>query len=660
MGVTEPGVAVGEPGAANDASAASAALRDCMARFAAVRAAQRSLPAAAFDLRSQDAREQRARALRAEFEALADHVPDGAAPDEETLLGFAKSIDRMEREVIEQFDTLDFAALRASLPRAAEAHRREVIALLELLLGDRSGLLERLAQIEYVITILATEEIDGRRNIVHDPVTLTPVLAAFDDGGALGPEQEALAMDLFQSASLDADREGPLQDLRDVRIRKRQVGLGCFSPHLLRAIVTYNARIFNRVESVAEASRVSDERLETLLEGGSAATSDVAEDWSIDHDADARETGSADAAPGESVFVSQALDTVADAVRRRIRGVPIGSCASERVALALDLSGLDAIERQAFLSDERDERDSLLVRTALVGMICRDAGVAAAPLDEIGVSTDQVSTRWVAELNERLGRLIAELVADGSEYDLASILSSIKAKHLLAPMSALKGARRTRRVEVVGADEAAAEMRAAGREALEDVSSDIRLRSTRGRSEKASFGVWPTGRRAIAAAMLLPLVIVFGAVSINAVGESPSTVAEMDIIDLADMSPYVASAYRSRSGRGGLVIGRLHPSFSRLSREGTLEQANEMVPRFRELNATDVMLYDARGVLQVHYRDGGLRRPAPPAAPVANAAPIASEQDGQPKAAGHAWRIEAGGEGAGESASGSSDADGEW
>ncbi|MBJ22666.1 MAG: hypothetical protein GY910_12730 [bacterium] len=76
----------------------------------------------------------------------------------------------MEEELLKQFDALDFVALRAGIPRSVATHRHEGVALLVTLLGARAALLGRLPRVEYLITMLSTEEADHRRNIVTTPL----------------------------------------------------------------------------------------------------------------------------------------------------------------------------------------------------------------------------------------------------------------------------------------------------------------------------------------------------------------------------------------------------------------------------------------------------------------------------------------------------------
>ena len=648
-----------------------APLRQLMTRFARIRSANRALPAAGADLHNADEREEMAHALRAELKELAESEagsPGAADQSSSVRISIEERLSEMEGDLLRRFDELNFVSLRATIPRAVEAHRNEVIALLEALLEHRKGLLRRLPHVEYLITMLSTEEVEGRRNIAHDPASLTPRLTHFECDELDAATADSIAIELYQVASLDADHENPIEILRSVRERKESIGLGCLCPNVLRAVVTYNARMFNCVESVVQAGRESDDSLEALLAEAADSVSDAAAlDAATAESADDDWTDLHANVETTSVFDSTAIDSVVSAMRRRIRGVPIGSCSSERAALVLDLGHLDAIEREAILAGEPTDDQDLLARTAIVGLLVRDFGAVRSQLAELGFSELELSTTWVLELHDLLGRVVAGKVASGEDYELASILSGIKAKHLLAPMAALNADKRRRAgIEAVGEDAAAAEMRKVSEEALEDQRTGGALRrATQFKGLYEPWSVWPTGRRMVAIAALLPLLLLSGFATTNMLDVKENTIVEMDTIDLADMSPYVASAYRSRHGMGGLIIGKLHPAFLRLSFEGRLETAKEMEPRFADMRATDVMLYDQSGVLQVHYKDGIFRRPhkAPLRKRVETVEAGERESDKRLKS-GYAWRTEtaneAGTAGAEPAASANSQKDDDW
>ena len=678
MSIDAQGGAAASGGASGGKSGGQpAALRRRMERFARIRSAHRALPPAVADLRGVEEREARAKAIRGQLMELAQAAKaSGVMPGAGAFATVDRELDAMERDSLAQFDSIEFSALRAAIPRAAELNPKEVIALLEMLLLDRENLERRLLRVEYVITILSTDELDGRRNISRDPVALTPLLADFPVEGLDPKAADAIAVELYQVASLDADRENPLDLLRSIRERKEAIGLGCLSPNVLRAVVTYNSRMFNRVETATEESRHDDSSLDELMEEAAAALEDepeVAEPDPLEVAApepaapevdasgvDASESVLRDAARVErprlklvakaetdSVLEARSLEPIVAAIRRRITGEPVGRRGpAERVALLVDVSTLETVERDAFLAEEPDADQALLVRTATVGLILRDFGVVSPHLEELGIAESDLTGRWVAELHERFGQLVSRHVASGKDFELASLLSGIKTKHLLAPMKARRGGkRRMSSLDMVGEDVAAAEMRRVGREAVDDSESGgVRRRMAAGRQR--AMTLWPTGKRLFAVVALVPFIVVGAFAAVNYINANGSTVSEVDTLDLSEMSPYISSAYRSQNGRGGLVIGRLHPSFMRLSLEGKLEAAAEMEPRFIEMGASTVMLYDRTGVLEVHYVGGVFRNPHKPV--VREGAlqdRVENTETSKRLRSGYAWRTD-GGQGA--------------
>ena len=654
-----------------------------MARFARLRSASRALPATAGDAREANAREKAAAGLRARLSELAEM--EAPAKELAKTLKVANAqlderLDAMEKDLLVRFDTLPFVSLRAAIPRAVESHRREVVALLEVLLGARQDLLERLPQVEYLITMLSTEEVEGRRNIVNDPASITPMLEDFVVEDVDPKEADAIAMELYQAAALDSDAENFDEILRAVRAKKQKVGLGCLTQSVLRSVVTYNARMFNSVESQAEASRASDAALEeALLDVSEAQDLDALDGLDFEEKSEFLESAAVDpitalakpklptaptnetptrratdpadraAEPGAaepaqaksveseeavevassdepvvdaasvpetedalepiSVFDSTGLDSVIEALRIRLDGGQVGRRGpGERVAVVLDKSALEPIEIEALKAISPDRDQSVLARTAIVGLMLRDVGPVRDAMNQLGIDERMLSDAWVRELNDELGRMVSEKLADSNGYELSTKYSGIKSKHLFKPFNALNAAKRGNQVErLFAGDESADEMRDVARSAVAKTSAN-RDRSRGGRGAGFSLSMGEGKTKVIAAAALATLA--FGLGVSNMIGVSPTGIVDLDSGDLFDTSEYLQSAYRNEDGRGGLIIGRVDSLFEELEIEQKIEAANEMVANFDEQGVVEVMLYDAKGFMQVHYAEGELLRPA--------------------------------------------------
>ncbi len=636
---------------ANQVGRKHAGLRSCMARFARLRSAGRVLPAAVGGKSGAAGREERASKLR---EGLAELAKREAPSDDlaqaldRATAEIGLQLDEMERDLLECMDALDLASLRDSVLRLVRSHRHEVLALLEVLLAQRGELLARLLKVEYLITMLSTAEVDGRRNFICDPVTLTPTLENFTVASLDPAQEEAFVLELHQAAKLDIDSENFHTALRSLRAHKQSIGLVCLCPSVLRAVVTYNARMFDCPEALSALSRPSDTPVDAA-----SATSDAEADQldildfdGLDGDLEEFEQQGLDVETDQgpvSVFDSIALQWVIEALRRRLGGEQAGTDCAERVALLLDQSQLEPLEIAAIRAESPDDDEKIVARTAVVSLMLRDVDPSEAEFSKLGIGYDQLSDAWVRELNEAFTKLISEKLSDARAYELTSRLSSIKSKHLLKPFNALKAGNREATSVPSGIDESTAEMDRLAQAAANSEASPKQRRSDPrggGRREDAPGGRRgdasgrrredaPGGRRGdaaakpgfsfsslgesrlkiIAAAALL--IIAFGFVVSNVIGTSPASIQILAPRSLSQTSPYLQSAYRNEKGRGGFLVGRVDAQFKALLLEEKIEAAEEMVVNFEFQGIREAMLYDASGMMQVHYAGGELHRPRP-------------------------------------------------
>ena len=610
---------------ANQVGRKHAGLRKRMALFARLRSANRALPAAASDMATAEEVERRAAALRERLAELA--AKEGPAKDLANLLNSAmgdldSEISSMQIDLLGRFDGIPFVSLRASIPRSVETHRREVIALLEVLLGDDRDLLERLPRVEYLITMLSTEEVDGRRNIIHDPTKLTPKLENFAVDSLDSQEADAVAMELYQSATLDSEAENFHEVLRSLRSRKQSIGIGCLCPAVLRAVITYNARMFNSVASLAEASRASDSLLDDELmtfDDSSLDLLKVGDDGDFVEDMTPVEAGSETGAEekshedveAESVFTSVSLGLVVDALRTRLSGGKIGRRGpGEGIAIVLDQSSLESIEREAIAAVAPTQEQNLIARTAVVGLMLLDMGPIEGFLEELAVDQAVLSDAWVRELNESFGRLISTRLADPKAYEQTSRLSGIKSKHLFKPFNALNASNRAAQFDAAGSDDASAEMRKVARAAAAATGS-TKKGAARGEPSGAGISLGMslgTNKvRVIAAAALCAIAV--GLTIVNVIGISPAEIKTVQGAALVDSSPYLKSAYRNKKGRGELLIGRVDSQWAAMPIDAKIEAAETMVENFDIQGIRQAMLYNSRGILEVHFAEGQIHRP---------------------------------------------------
>lgn len=603
-------------------------VRERISRFARIRAAHRALPIGAGELDFVEERDRRADALRGVLRALAEsadaatETPDCASPVEpDCALAFEDvdaELDAMETDLRGRVDRTAFSELRASIPRVVDANRSEGLALLDCLVGDPSTPVDRLAKLEYLITILSTEDVDGARKIVHDPASLSEAVTRFTSGVPTSEEAEAVSMEFYQAAGTDRSSED-LGWLRMLRDRKRALGSSRFAPDVLRAVVTYNARAFNRLVFARDSSREADGLLESLVAtvlDESAEDAPALEGVIDESDEIWDRIGVADSPA--SVFQSEGLESIVEALRRRLDGIPIGSCSSERVAMALDVSRLEEAEKKAIRSPAPDATDRVLRATAIVGLVLRDLGIVRAELPALGIDELLLRRAWVVELDESFGRLVKETVRDPSQYALASSLSGIKTQHLLAPLAAIRD-----RAPSSAAGDPAAQARPDAAASGRAADGAGPRRAERGRHplevrDRRSDGAGATfleklrslldDRRQVAV-LCLPVVLLLAIVGTNRLTADPAAVAELDARQLASVSPYLDSAYRDAQGKRDLLIGRLDADYAKLSDTRRHAVALEVVERLGGDGVREIMMYGPRGRLWIHAVGGTLRRP---------------------------------------------------
>ena len=185
--------------------------------------------------------------------------------------------------------------LRSTLPECVSHNRRGVLDLLDLTLGAEllglDGTRARIPSIDYLITLLCSA---GSDQPLHDPVQLTPRLHELCErvGVDYDPRLPEIEAEFFHAADMyeaDAREE---QQLRALRTRKTELGSSYFAPQVLRAIVTYNAALLQRIDEEVLASQ----------------------DWgSLPPVADEPQRA-------VSVFDTPALPQIAQALRRRVAG----------------------------------------------------------------------------------------------------------------------------------------------------------------------------------------------------------------------------------------------------------------------------------------------------------------------------------------------------
>jgi len=587
--------------------------------FASLRSAARALSPSIAQLRD-DAWQKRGQKLRQRLEELtrawtaldAAKTPN-ADEIEAVRSGFEDAATEMSAkgEELRRFtDDVQAVQLRSTLPAISQNYRKEVGALLDLLIDDLEGLEQRRATIEYIVTLLATSSDEsGTRKIAHDPVQLTPAMQSLcrrieADCGAISQEYE---LAFFEAANLDSSADA-LAQVRELRGKKEELGILCFLPGILRSIVTYNTRMANRMSEAVSTSREDDLAFEDFVGEAEEPINRPSDESELDFvapelKAEPSETG--------SIHDSNGANQILEALHRKLRGIPIGSCASERIALSLDLASLNTDELET-LARVGDDAEPTLRSVLLVGLMSGVFPAIEAMLLELGITRKHVHEDWAQQLDQEIQERMSAYLAD-NEYKSACRLTEFKTKHLYASLSTLARERRDRDGiqprETGGGeiDAAKADMHAAVREAQD------RLTESGTRAWVAPLGKIALGegtgkkiRGGVAAVAALCLLVAVGLNLINA--ETPDT-TNLRPRELSDISRYLKTAYRNGNGSGALVIGRVDEEWHALSNELQVEAAEAMRIRLAEEKVRDAMVYDAKRRLQIHIASGRIRRP---------------------------------------------------
>jgi len=596
-------------------------VQERLRRFASLRSAERALTPSVAALREESS-QARGQELRQELESLAGQwkalaAAESPAPDrlEAIQTGFERvdvELSELSQKLRGFADQVEAVQLRSTLPDIAHRHRREVCGLLDLLIEDIAGMADRRATIEYVVTLLSTSDSDDVRRIAHDPARLTPAMQALCDSieteyGTVSDEYE---LAFFEAANVDSS-VNVFARVQELRSKKEELGTACFLPGVLRAIVTYNVRMANEISSAATSSREDDLAFEDLVES-EVLEPQVAEQTPSELDF---VEPSLQGEPEESISIheSNGIDQIRNALGRRMRGVPIGSCVSERIALAVDLTSLDVEELDILGAEPTDDPDSETTASILVlGLMNAVFPAIEESLLELGISRKQLHEDWTQELDHALQGRISTLLAANS-YETACGLSEFKTKHLYASISSLAREKRDRdgvqpRQSRERPDQAKAEMIEAATEAQASLKGGTG--NWVGPMREIALGETQSGRRIRGGVAAAAIVSVLLALAFNVVQSSEVEVADLRPRELSDISPYLQTAYRNGNGSGVLVIGRVDSDWHGLEGHERVAAAEKMRTRFLSEKVRDVMIYDENRRLQIQIAGGKLRKPS--------------------------------------------------
>ena len=478
-------------------------------------------------------------------------------------------LDSFEREMRAIASSVPIAQLRSTLPAGVVRDRRGVLDLLDLMLGaelaELDGTTERIPWVDYLITLLCTSDPEKGDEYLHDPVTLTPLLHRLCQRADVDydPRLPQIEAEFFSAADMYEADVRVDATMRSLARRKMELGTSYFTPGVLRAIVTYNAALSQRVDEAAWESR----------------------DWGS--------LGVDDEVSSGSVFEAPAIRELAAALRRRAAGGAPDSRPIDRIAWCLDLGYTDKVERAALLSESVGLPEDVTGTAILVGLMCRSSVVLDEEFPAIGISPQRLETEWVPELDDAIKGEVNRLLAN-DEYQKACSLSELKSKFLYVPMSQVHRENRGRAPAKPEADSDAR----VGREAREIAGEALEQHAARASSAgRSAWQSWPWARLArIAGATAIASLCVLSIARALLPGAGLDRYSRDE---LARISPYLSHGVRNGQGSGPAFIGTIHDHWSGLAASERMEAATELVAALRTHGVSQIMVYDDEEQLRI-------------------------------------------------------------
>jgi len=480
------------------------------------------------------------------------------------------------------------AKLRQILPSQFPEHRSDVLALLNVLLPDRDELDARsqghLAALDYLITVLCTGGPDWNGRALQDPVSLTPRLCALCDEIAeedTAYDIEAVAAEFRDSPGADPTVTVDHDELRAIRRRKRELGAYYFDPSVLRAIVAYNAARNLCIDQGGHDSR----------------------EWGS-HSNRATQVGAS-----TSVFETEVLPALGDALTRRANQEPPTPSAVDRLAWCLGLEELGAFERTSVTRGDVGTLRNIEGTAVLVGLLHGVSVVVEDELPSIGIGPDQLGPDWLRELDAALKKAVHErIAADG--YKDACELSEYRIRFT----ESLRGGEEpeTRPVAPAVVLPKPNTVRW-DRKEPEQTAKPLK-RKNKGRAATLE----PTMRPVAKPWTLTRIKGVIAVVGlVGAIGFATYTaffsgdLARFSGSQLVEISPYLVKGARNERGSGSAFVGTIDTAWMQLTPDEQARASADLVEAVRGFGVRSVMIYDRDGNLRIQSLGPGEPRIVP-------------------------------------------------
>ena len=183
-------------------------------------------------------------------------------------------LDTLDRHLANAVRDTPLSHFRSTLPHVVDRHRNDAAALLDFWLGHIRLDEEPIFLVDYLITLLATEEVDGRVTLVHDPATVTDGVdrACSELADDVARPEDLTARDVAEALRASSVAVLAQDDLQDTIVAMRELKVQArarfFDRDFLRSVVQYNATVKNRFAALAAEATpkrgVVDRTLEAL------------------------------------------------------------------------------------------------------------------------------------------------------------------------------------------------------------------------------------------------------------------------------------------------------------------------------------------------------------------------------------------------------------
>jgi hypothetical protein len=534
--------------------------------FASLQAAHRALareahPSALGPLRKES------RDLLVRLQKLSNWAEGGGeVADPPEVAAELESVDRVlegqTTRTLAILDSIEFAQLRALAPTLVQRNPEELKGLLDVLLEGDLEDDKSLRTLEYLITLLSTEERNGRRQALRDPAALTERLR--ERTAEWSPRTDVLVAERALDSAAERIVQGAdLGEVRDrVRLYKEGLGPDLLHPPVLAAVVRYNAAMSNQIAAELEGIR----SLEDLAIG-------LYDETSLEE----RMAHVVGARGGEEFLRGSAFTSIVAAFGARIHGDELDDGPARQVVERLDLENFDLEDLEAFDAAEGAENGWLVRSTVVLGSLLKNLDVVADSLRDLDIDPDLLGSACSDLLRESMNAMARKNFAD-SNYGEAFRLSELKRRNL-------------------------------GTARSEDPAPATPARRTApapsGRKQTLSLdlGILPGQASwvARAAAVLLALFL------LPSLGERLSGEQAVPEAAVREVSPFLDSGtVLDLGGHRRRFVGNLGPTWAWLGTPERREVTTSIGEAFRAEGVSEVVLMDRPGHTAAEFADGAI------------------------------------------------------